>query len=256
MTALRTFALLCLLLTEAAPAADPSPTVRRRRHDPGLFESLAFRGSDGVELAYRWMKPENGEPGKRYPLVVCLHGVGRSSVAPAVLADDAMRKQYPCFILYPDAAGEGWATTELLSRLKGRKEMLPTVVELIRSLEMTEAVDPSRIYVTGQSMGGVGTWGAAARYPDVFAAAVPVCGAWDVADAPKMTRVPIWAFHGEQDGTVPVKFSRELTAAVNQAGGTAKYTEYPGVGHGSWGPAYAEAELWKWLFAQRKSPTP
>jgi predicted peptidase len=68
--------------------------------------------------------------------------------------------------------------------------------------------------------------------------------------------IPIWAFHGADDATVPVKYSRELTEAVTKAGGTAKYTEYPGVGHGSWGPAYAEPELWAWLFQQRKAPSP
>jgi predicted peptidase len=103
-------------------------------------------------------------------------------------------------------------------------------------------------------MGGVGSWGAAARYPELFAAAVPVCGAWDVDDAPKMISVPIWAFHGDQDTAVPVQFSRDLTAAVQKAGGIAKYTEYPGVGHGSWERAYADPELWAWLFEQRKAP--
>jgi len=75
-----------------------------------------------------------------------------------------------------------------------------------------------------------------------------------VEDAAKMIQVPIWAFHGAEDGTVPVKFSRELTAALTKAGGTAKYTEYEGVGHGSWDKAYADAPMWKWLFEQRKTP--
>jgi predicted peptidase len=76
-------------------------------------------------------------------------------------------------------------------------------------------------------VGGVGSWGAIARYPELFAAAAPVCGAWRVEDAAKMAAVPVWAFHGEKDPTVPVHFSRDLTAAITQAGGSAKYTEYP-----------------------------
>jgi predicted peptidase len=219
---------LSIALISSVAAADDPPTkpapgddnpaaaaVQRRKPPEGLFERRTFRGADAAEIAYRWLGPANPESGKKYPLVLCLHGAGGNSVAPAVLADEAMRKKYPCFILYPDAAGEGWASFAGLGRLKDRKEMLPLVVEAIRSLEKTEAIDSDRIYVTGQSMGGVGSWGAAARYPDVFAAAVPVCGAWDVADAEKMKNVPIWAFHGENDGTVPVRFSRELTAAVN-----------------------------------------
>lgn len=233
----------------AAPGADVP-----RKPPEGLFEQRTFRADDGTELAYRWLAPASVEAGKKYPLVVCLHGAGGNSVAPAVLADEAMRKKYPCFILYPTTAGEGWASTPGLPRLKDRKEMLPHVAAAIRALLKSEAVDPARVYVTGQSMGGVGSWAAAARYPELFAAAVPVCGAWDTADAPKMIAVPIWAFHGADDGTVPVRHSRELTAAVEKAGGTAKYTEYPGVGHGSWGPAYADPALWEWLFAQRKPP--
>ena len=101
-------------------------------------------------------------------------------------------------------------------------------------------------------MGGVGSWGAIAQHAELFAAAAPVCGAWRIEDVPQMIPVPVWAFHGEKDPTVPVHFSRDLTAAITKAGGTAKYTEYPGVGHDSWMKAYEEAELWKWLFAQRK----
>lgn len=257
---LTVIAVLCW--STSAPAAEPQDekktleaAVARRKVAQGSFEERAYKGADGAEIRYRWMPPAAIEEGKKYPLVLCLHGVGGNSVAPAVLADDAMRKKYPCFILYPDADGEGWASTPGLARLKDRKEMLPLVVEAVRSLATTEAIDPARIYVTGQSMGGVGSWGAAARYSDLFAAAVPVCGAWDVNDAKKMT-IPIWAFHGDQDATVPVKFSRELTEAVTKAGGTAKYTEFAGVGHGSWGPAYAEADLWKWVFEQRKTAAP
>lgn len=240
----------------AAEPQNDKKTDVPRKPQAGAMETKTFRGADGAEIGYRWMAPLAVESGKKYPLVLCLHGAGGNSVAPAVLAQDDMRKKYPCFVMYPDATGEGWASMPELSRLKNRKEMLPLVVEAIRSLMKTEPIDPARVYVTGQSMGGVGSWGAAARYPELFAAAVPVCGAWDVSDAPKMTPVAIWAFHGDEDNAVPVKFSRELTAAVEKAGGKVKYTEYPGVGHGSWGPAYAEAKLWDWLFQQRKTPAP
>lgn len=252
-----------LPFVEAAVGDDPKRAKPKRtaqgadvpRKPPeGLFEQRTFRADDGTEISYRWIAPASVEEGKKYPLVLCLHGARGSSIAPAVLAEDAMRKKYPCYILYPTSAGEGWAATPTLPRLKDRKEMLPYVAAAVRDVLKKEAVDPTRVYVTGQSMGGVGSWAAAARYPELFAAAVPVCGAWDTADAPKMIGVPIWAFHGADDEAVPVKYSREMTAAVEKAGGTAKYTEYPGVGHGSWGPAYADPALWEWLFAQRKQP--
>ena len=201
------------------------------------------------------MTPLKTTAGEKYPLVIALHGSGGSVKASTVLARQPMREQYPAFVMVPEA-GQGftWAKTDAFNR-KGRgdlPEKLPVLIETIRSLLKTEAIDPARVYITGQSLGGIGSWGAIAQYPELFAAAVPVCGAWAVADVPKMKGVAVWAFHGEKDPTVPVHFSRDLTGAITKAGGTAKYTEYPGVGHNSWEKAYDETEMWKWLFAQRK----
>jgi predicted peptidase len=89
--------------------------------------------------------------------------------------------------------------------------------------------------------------------PQIFAAAIPVCGGWDPADAEKMKDVPLWVFHGEADGTVQAERSRSMIDAIKQAGGSPKYTEYPGMGHNSWLKAYAAASTWEWLFAQRRS---
>jgi predicted peptidase len=116
------------------------------------------------------------------------------------------------------------------------------------------SVDTARIYVTGQSMGGIGTWGLIAKHADRFAAAVPVCGIWSPEDAARMNGVAIWAFHGDKDPTVPVAGSRNMIAALKKAGvmPEAKYSELAGVAHGSWGPAYAKSELWEWMFAQKR----
>ena len=119
--------------------------------------------------------------------------------------------------------------------------------------EEFKSIDSSRIYVTGQSMGGTGSFGAIAARPDLFAAAVPVCGGWRPADARKMAGVLVWAFHGLNDQTVPPERSREMIAALDKAGGKTRHTEYEGVGHNSWNRAYGDAELWEWLFAQRRS---
>jgi poly(3-hydroxybutyrate) depolymerase len=245
---------LGLLFTRFALAQQANRQEQLRPGDKQEpFAVRTFKRADNAELTYSWLAPAELKAGEKYPLVLCLHGAGGGTTAAAVLAKDDMRKGYPCFILAPKAGeNAGWASTPAFGRKQRARESLPLAVEAIRSLLKSEAIDPDRIYVTGQSMGGVGSWGAIARYPELFAAAAPVCGAWDVNDAAKMIAVPIWAFHGESDTTVPTRFSRELTAAVTKAGGQAKYTEYKGVGHGSWGPAYADAELWKWMFAQRK----
>jgi poly(3-hydroxybutyrate) depolymerase len=113
-------------------------------------------------------------------------------------------------------------------------------------------LDPKRLYITGLSMRSYGTWDVIARHPTLFAAAVPVCGGGDEASAARIKDLPIWCFHGGADKTVPPERSRNMIEALKQAGGTPKYTEYPGVGHNSWDKAYAEPELPKWLFAQQR----
>ena len=131
---------------------------------------------------------------------------------------------------------------------------MPLVLDVIEKLKAEfKSIDASRVYVTGQSMGGAGSFGAIAARPDLFAAAVPVCGGWNPADAKKMARVAVWAFHGLNDRTVPPERSRDMIAALKKAGGKTKHTEYEGVGHNSWNKAYRDTELWKWLFTQRLS---
>jgi poly(3-hydroxybutyrate) depolymerase len=245
-----------------ARVADKEPdkrtekAARKEVQRPGgvgpAYEIRTHKAGDD-EIRYGWLAPKKLEPGQKYPLVVCLHGRGGNTHAADVLAGDELREKYPAFVMAPECDQPAWwASVAVLGRGE-HPERLPLAVAAVREVLKNEAIDPARVYVTGQSMGGVGSWAAAARYGDLFAAAVPVCGAWPVDDAPKMIGVPIWAFHGEVDNTVPVKFSRELTVAVSKAGGTAKYTEYEGVGHGSWDRAYADAEMWKWMFEQRKS---
>lgn len=129
---------------------------------------------------------------------------------------------------------------------------------ILGEVQKAYKTDPKRVYLTGLSMGGYGTWSLAAAHPDKWAAIVPVCGgvsggpkAYPEA-AQKIKDIPTWVFHGDQDSAVPVKFSRDIVAALKEAGGAPKYTEYPGVAHNSWDKAYGEKELWTWLLAQKK----
>lgn len=208
-----------------------------------------FQCQNGSALKYRLMAPESVEDGRKYPLVLCLHGRGGNTDAPQALMKAEMRKKYPCYILAPkvDSAEYSWSST--------RKTAIPYVLELLDALLPKHAIDADRIYVTGQSMGGAGTFAAIATRPDFFAAAAPICGTANQSDVAKFKHVPIWIFHGDADPTVPVASSRTMVKALKSAGGEPKYTEYPGVKHNSWDRAYAEAELWSWMFGQkRKSP--
>ncbi|MFN9041975.1 MAG: dienelactone hydrolase family protein, partial [Planctomyces sp.] len=100
--------------------------------------------------------------------------------------------------------------------------------------------DPQRIYVTGLSMGGFGTWELITRKPELFAAAAPICGGGDPAKAAACSSLPIWVFHGDRDTVVRPELSRNMVEALKKAGGMPKYTEYPGVGHDSWTATYAD----------------
>jgi len=138
----------------------------------------------------------------------------------------------------------------------GNGRRAANVMALIRSAVEEFRLDEDRIYITGQSMGGAGTWGMLAFYPDVFAAAVPVCGSGDVASAPAIVAggTAVWAFHGDADPRVPVEASRRMIAALRAAGGHPKYTEYAGVKHDAWMDTYPDPALRRWLFERKRQP--
>jgi predicted peptidase len=129
---------------------------------------------------------------------------------------------------------------------------LQVAIELLNQVRDTYSTDSRRLYVTGISMGGFATWAAIMHYPDLFAAAIPVCGGGDTSNAYLVKDIPIWNFHGAEDRVVPPELSRDMIQALHEAGGSPGYTEYPDVGHDSWIPAYQEPYLFEWLFEQRK----
>lgn len=209
------------------------------------------RASNGQTLRYSLFVPPNAK--EPLPVVLCLHGAGGNTAAANLLASPASQKKYPCVVLAPDCDGRStrWVESSFRGKEKQRS-VAPELMETLDKVVQTTKADPKRVYVTGQSMGGVGTWGLIAAYPERFAAAVPICGIWEPTDAPKMAKVPIWAFHGAKDPTVPVEGSRRMIAAVKAAGGEPKYNEFPDVGHGSWDGAYATDGLWEWVFEQHR----
>jgi predicted peptidase len=125
------------------------------------------------------------------------------------------------------------------------------VLELIPALQKEYSIDAKRIYLTGLSVGGYGTWDLLARKPELFAAAAPICGG-DEKTAETIAKIPIWVFHGAKDAAVKVERWRNMVEALKKAGGSPKYTEYPNEGHASWAPAYKDPEMMKWLFAQKR----
>lgn len=228
-----------------------------------LLEKHEFKYKDGKTIPYRVLKPENIDPKMKYPLVLFLHGAGERGndnekqlvhgVAEFAKAEN--RKKYPCILVAPQCpTGQGWSDF-LAKQPKADKEQSgpgAAVVDLVCGLTYSLPIDCDRVYITGLSMGGYGTWDIITRNPTFFAAAVPVCGGGDPSKADKIAKLPIWVFHGAKDKAVPVERSREMVEALKKAGGQPKYTEYPDVGHDSWVPAYKDPEMMDWLFAQKR----
>jgi poly(3-hydroxybutyrate) depolymerase len=239
-----------------APASASGPdakSVRRPGGAPASFKVRTFQAADGRTLDYSLFVPTKIKPGEKLPLVLCLHGAGGNTEAAKVLAMPERQSKHPCIVMAPgcDIQTARWVATPF--RPGQQRSVLPELLASLDAVMRELPVDAERVYLTGQSMGGVGTWGIIAAHPERFAAAVPVCGTWQPDDALKLARVPVWVFHGEKDPTVPVEGSRRMIAALKTSGASPRYTEYPGVGHNSWSSAYATDELWEWLFAQRRA---
>ena len=215
------------------------------------FQPHTFRGSDDSELKYQLLSPAAAaQPGdEKFPLVLFLHGAGeRGSDNKAQLkhgtsnfASEAARQKFPCYVAAPQCSSGKWWNTQA-----------DLLLELIADLQKQHRIDPQRIYVTGLSMGGFGTWELIARKPELFAAAAPVCGGGDPSKAAGFASLPIWVFHGDKDSVVRPELSRSMVEALKKAGGMPKYTEYPGVGHDSWTATYADPAFMEWLFAQKR----
>lgn len=242
--------------------------------DPAIeaFESrqvTVVENGAPVEFRYRLLRPAAAAADTRFPVILFLHGAGERgndnerqlTHFPRWMAEASQRATRPCFLLAPQCRNErawsefDWKTKQVASLTDApTTDMAAALAALDDVLAAEPGADADRVYVTGLSMGGYGSWDLAARMPERFAAVLPICGGGDAAAANRLTKLPIWCFHGEADPLVPVGLSRSMIAAVKAAGGTPIYSELPGVGHDSWTPAYRNPAVLDWLFAQRRQP--
>ncbi|MDI1314249.1 prolyl oligopeptidase family serine peptidase [Prosthecobacter sp.] len=237
--------------------------LREKRRDSGLKEGAYadkitgqfVKGVSKQGLNYQFWGSPAQDGTKRYPLVIWLHGSGQSGTdnesqlggAPKIWTSEENLSKQPCFLLAPQcpSADIGW-----------KNKVADNLLALIADLTEQLPIDADRLYLTGSSMGGFGTFSIAAKYPQVFAACVPLCGGGDVKNAEILKPIPFWVFHGDQDDMVPVERSRAISEAVKQAGGERmNYTELAGAGHGITGIVYPRTDLHEWLFRQKK-PAP
>ena len=251
----------------AASPAEPAPAALEPSEIPCAIGAVAVRRGDAVmRLPYRLVEPATVVEGASYPLVVFLHGAGErgddgvSALRHCAdrLATQAMRTRYPCYILAVQCPkDQRWVDADWSAATPPAFAAQPTpaldaVIAALRTTVRTRPIDRSRIYLTGISMGGYGTWDLAARHPDWFAAAVPVCGGGDPATGPRLAGLPLLAVHGLQDGVVPPERTRAMVSAVRAAGGTAELVE-PDCGHDAWTVAYTPEGALDWMFSKRRA---
>jgi predicted peptidase len=254
----KTFLLLCTLFSlfscaAAAVAADPksdAPKSGDTKSDdakPASKQVAAKLEKEvPVKLDYLLYLPEDYDAKDKWPLVIFLHGAGergddleRVKVhGPPKLIDEG--KSLPAIVVSPQCATNRWWHAQLLE-----------LTALIDDIEAKYKVDKDRIYLTGLSMGGFGTWALGAYTPERFAALVPICGGGEALAARAIKDVPVWAFHGAKDPVVPLSRSETMVQALERAKGNVKFTVYPDAMHDSWTETYNNPELWTWLFEQK-----
>lgn len=231
-------------------------------HAQGDFEAKTFTTSNNEVLPYRELLPEKYNPKQKYPLVLFLHGMGeRGSDNEAQLTHGSKmftnpvnREKYPAIVLFPQCSLNGFWSIRSGNGKYGKWEAeLPKVKELLDVYLAKKTVDKKRIYILGISMGGFGTYDMVCRFPDIFAAAIPICGGIDTELLKETVgKVNFRIYHGDDDPVVPVENSRKAYYALKQYGANVEYFEFPGCVHNSWTQAFNQPDFFSWLFNQKK----
>jgi predicted peptidase len=235
--------------------------VKRNR-----FLSKIYQKSGNIALPYNIYYPQAYKKGSKIPLFIFLHGAGErgndnkrqlTHIAP-MMSSTVVTEQYPAVMLWPQCPeNDYWAPVKRFEWVAVNggdvTPSMQTLIHLIEDIIKDIHIDNNRIYLAGLSMGGFGTFDLLSRKPDIFAAAVPICGGADLSKAKVYKHIPLWIFHGAKDPVVSVRLSDEVAEQLKASGATqVKYTVYQEGGHDVWNDAFDEAELLPWLFSQRK----
>jgi predicted peptidase len=239
----RFLTLFVLTASAAGLFAADQPSVQ-----PGQ-SAQHFEKQVPVALDYLLFLPEAyaTDASKKWPLILFLHGAGERGSdlgkvkvhGPPKIVEK--KKDFPFVVVSPQCPGNGWWDSFALNAL------LDDVLAKYR-------IDPARVYLTGLSMGGFGTWDLASRHPERFAAIAPICGGGSPMAVFRLRDMPVWVFHGDKDPLVPVKLSDDIVDAFKKAGADIKYTRYEGVGHDAWTQTYDNPELYTWFLAHERKP--
>ncbi|MEM7182375.1 MAG: PHB depolymerase family esterase [Spirochaetota bacterium] len=197
-----------------------------------------------------YLPPNYKKSQQKWPLLLFLHGAGERGNDLSLIKRHGPPKliqngnfSYPFLVLAPQCPQKSWWP-------KHSK----TLAQLVRTISKTYSVDKRRIYASGLSMGGFGTWSLAVEYPDLFAAFAPICGGGEMKNACVAKNEPIWAFHGEDDPVISVKESKQMVSKIKSCGSTSiRLTLYPKTKHNSWTQTYKNPQLYQWLLQQKNS---
>lgn len=223
-------------------------------------------------LQYQILYPENFSEDKQYPVVLFLHGAGERGNdntaqlihGSALFLSDSVREKYPAIVIFPQCPKNGyWANVDvdrssqpLKLKFKNNKkptEALSLVMQLMDETVAEKYIKKDQVYVMGLSMGGMGTFEIISRKPNMFAAAIPICGGADPQSATTYaTKVPVWVFHGAKDDVVDPRYSIQMVMAILENGGFPQFTLFENANHNSWDPTFAQPGLLSWLFSKNK----
>lgn len=243
--------------------------------DVSLYQKQWFI-QNGDTMPYRILLPENFDSSKKYPLVLFLHGRGESGSdnekqlvhGSKLFLRDSIRKNYPAIIVFPQcAANNYWSNVQAVAAGSKDSERdfyfvaggeptdaMKLLISLTENIMLRYPVKKNQVYVSGLSMGGMGTFEIVRRMPGVFAAAMPICGGANPATAPQLSKTNWWVFHGGKDDVVLPEFSQQMVAALKKTKALVKFTFYPNANHNSWDAAFAEPDFLHWLFNQQRKP--
>jgi predicted peptidase len=232
-------ALSCILFSHLS-YGEPLPELKLGQH--------AYH-SEAANLDYLAYAPKGyTETKEKWPLILFLHGAGERGndlnmlkrAGPPMLVG---RIAMPFVVVSPQCPHNRWWP---------EKQFLKSLETLIDQLINDYSIDPDRIYLTGLSMGGYGTWSLAAHCPKKFAAIAPICGGGKPKTAKRILKIPTWVFHGARDQVVPIDGSQKMVDALKAIGSNVKFTVYPRAGHDSWTATYRNPELYKWFLAHSR----
>ncbi|MGC1129776.1 MAG: alpha/beta hydrolase-fold protein [Candidatus Acidiferrales bacterium] len=246
-------ALLLFFTSSGAPASQAS-------HAVDGFIAGSHHSASGETMQYRLFVPPDYDPAKKYPIVLWLHdagGRGSDNLAQINVSNFAgshiwtkpeAEAKFHAFVLAPQISNtKSWArphanTPPVSIRL---------ALEILDAVEKKYSIDRAREYLVGQSIGGEGVWRAISIAPERFAAAMALCGYGDAWMIPRVAKEPVWIFQGAADPMIGAQRARLWVAALRQAGGEPKYSEYPDIGHNVWDVAFSEPALLPWLFSHQ-----